>query len=267
MAAGLFDVAGRSALVTGGTRGIGLAIADGFLDAGMRVMISARNAAACAEVAETLASKGDIVAVAADLSSAAGVAELAATASGHFGGRLDVLVNNAGTYWSAPIDDYPEIGWDKLYNTNVKAVFQLATGLLPALRAAATPDHPARIVNIGSVDGMSVPGYLPGADFTENYSYSATKAAVHMLTRHLASRLASEHITVNAVAPGPFDSKMTAPVLGNPATRAQMAAGIPLGRIGTPADIAGTMQFLVSPAASYITGVVLPLDGGSTGCR
>jgi NAD(P)-dependent dehydrogenase (short-subunit alcohol dehydrogenase family) len=267
MSAALFDVANRTAVVTGGTRGVGFQIAGGLLDAGMRVIIASRKAAACEEAAAELSSRGEVSAVPADVATAAGADALAEAVGQRFGGRLDVLVNNAGTYWMAPLDDFPEQAWDKLFDVNVKGVFRLTTALLPALRAVATPEWPARIVNIGSVDGMSVPGYVPGEPYVEAYSYSATKAALHMLTRHLAQRLACEHITVNALALGPFDSKITAPMLGEPETRAQMAAAIPLGRIGAPSDLAGTVQYLVSAAGSYVTGVILPLDGGSTGCR
>jgi len=267
MSAELFDISGRTAVVTGGSRGLGLMIAEGLCAAGVRVIISARKAAACEEAAAHLAGHGDAVAAPADVATADGVAAVAAAVAERFDDRLDLLVNNAGTYWSAPIDDHPEAAWDKLYEVNLKAVFQLTTALLPALRNAAGPDHPARIINIGSSDGAAVPAYVPGAEYTENYAYSATKAGVHMLTRHLAQRLAREHVNVNAIAPGPFDSKMTAPVLGDPVLRAQLADGVPMGRIGRPSDIAGAVQYLASAASSYVTGVILPVDGGLLGCR
>ena len=153
----------------------------------------------------------------------------------------------------------PPAGWDKILDTNVKGIFRLTTALLGELRKAATPADPARVVNVGSIDGLRVPAL-------ENYSYSASKAAVHMLTRHLAKRLAGEAITVNAIAPGPFESKMMAFALDDPDTRAAIERGVPLGRIGSPEDIAGTVIFLASRAGAYLTGTVIPVDGGITGC-
>jgi NAD(P)-dependent dehydrogenase (short-subunit alcohol dehydrogenase family) len=172
--------------------------------------------------------------------------------------RLDVLVNNAGASWGEPIDSYPDKAWDRVLDTNVRGVFQLTVAALDLLRAAATPDNPARVINIGSVDGLNPP-------MMESYAYSASKAAVHQLTRHLAKRLASEQITVNAIAPGPFESKMTAFMLENPDARAVVEQQIPLGRIGTPDDIAGTTIFLASRAGAYLTGTVIPVDGGFSG--
>jgi NAD(P)-dependent dehydrogenase (short-subunit alcohol dehydrogenase family) len=166
---------------------------------------------------------------------------------------LHILVNNAGATWGAPIDDFPEAGWDKVMNLNVKAMHYLTAALLPPLRAAATEDDPARVVNIGSIDGIDTP-------WTENYSYSASKAAVHQLTRHHARRLAPDHITVNAIAPGPFPSKMMAFILDEHAE--EVAATVPLGRIGEPEDVAGTAMFLASRAGAYVSGAVIPVDGG-----
>jgi NAD(P)-dependent dehydrogenase (short-subunit alcohol dehydrogenase family) len=161
--------------------------------------------------------------------------------------------------WGAPLEEFPATGWDRVMHTNVEGIFHLTVALLPALRAAAEPDHPARVINIGSIDGIRTP-------VLENYSYSASKAAVHMLTRHLAKRLAGEHITVNAIAPGPFESKMMAFVLDNPESRELVEQNVPLGRIGRPDDAAGLTIFLASRAGSYMTGAVIPLDGGITGC-
>src|SRR5690606_39038111 len=171
--------------------------------------------------------------------------------------RLDVLVNNAGAAWGAPLEEYPESGFDKVFAINVKAVFYLTVRFLPLLRAAASPDDPARVINIGSVDGIRVP-------VMENYAYSAAKAAVHQLTRHLAGRLAPERITVNAIAPGPFESKMMAFALNDPKMRAEIEAAIPLGRIGRPEDVAGAAIYLSSRAGAYLTGAVIPVDGGTT---
>ncbi|MEV0727025.1 SDR family oxidoreductase [Micromonospora purpureochromogenes] len=253
----LFSVADKTVLVTGGTRGIGLMIARGFVQAGARVIVSSRKADVCAAVAEELSADGRCEGVPADLSHDAGAEGLAAAVRERAGDRLDVLVNNAGATWGAPLEAYPESAFDKLWAVNVKAVFRLTTALLPALRAAATADDPARVINIGSVDGIRVP-------FMEVYAYSATKAAVHMLTRSLAHQLAGEQITVNAIAPGPFESKMMAFALQDPASRSAIEQQVPLGRIGRPEDMAGTAIYLSSRAGAYLTGAVIPVDGGLT---
>ncbi|GAA3731888.1 SDR family oxidoreductase [Plantactinospora mayteni] len=253
---GLFSVEDKAVLVTGGTRGIGLMIARGFVEAGAQVIISSRKADVCAEVAERLAGSGRCEAIPADLSSPAGAARLAEQVLQRVP-ALDVLVNNAGATWGAPLEAYPESAFDKLWAVNVKAVFQLTTALLPALRASASADEPARVINIGSIDGIRVP-------WMEVYAYSATKAAVHMLTRSLAHQLAPEHITVNAIAPGPFESKMMAFALDDPATRATIEHQVPLGRIGRPDDMAGAAIYLASRAGAYLTGAVIPVDGGIT---
>ena len=247
----LFSLQGKRALVSGGSRGIGLEIARGFVAAGVEVTISSRKADAVAAAAEELGCRG----IPADLSSADGCAGLAA----EIDGPLDILVNNAGASWGAPIEEFPEAGWDKVIDTNVKGVFELTRALLPRLREAASPEDPARVLNIGSIDGIRVPAM-------ESYPYSTSKAAVHMLTRHLAKRLASEAITVNAIAPGPFPSKMTAFMLDEPEAREAVEAAVPLGRIGDAADLVGTTTFLCSRAGSYLTGAIVPLDGGITGC-
>jgi NAD(P)-dependent dehydrogenase (short-subunit alcohol dehydrogenase family) len=256
--AGMFEIAGKTALVTGGSRGIGAMIARGLLEAGARVVISARKEADLNATAAELASVGDVTAIAADLSRPEGAEALASAVSERFS-SLGILVNNAGATWGAPLDQFPQSGWDRVIGTNVEGVFHLTVTLLPALRAAASADDPARVINIGSIDGLRPSGM-------ENYSYTASKAAVHMLTRHLAKRLAAEHITVNAIAPGPFESKMMAFLLDNPAARAAVEQSVPLGRIGRPDDAAGLVQFLASRAGSYLTGTVIPLDGGITGC-
>jgi NAD(P)-dependent dehydrogenase (short-subunit alcohol dehydrogenase family) len=256
MDGGLFSVAGKTALVTGGSRGIGLMIAQGLVDAGARVIISSRKADVCHAVAAQLSSSGHCEAIPADLSSTAGADELAAAVMERCP-SLAVLVNNAGATWGAPLEAYPESAFDKLWAVNVKAVFRLTVALLPALRAAATADDPARVITIGSVDGIRVPAM-------ETYAYAATKSAVHMLTRQLARQLAAEKITVNAIAPGPFESRMMAFALDDPSTRAAIERQIPLGRIGRPDDVAGTALFLASRAGSYLTGTVIPVDGGLT---
>lgn len=256
--ADLFSVRGKRAVVTGGSRGIGRMITEGLLAGGAEVVISARKADQCRQTAEELSSLGPITAVPADLSTLEGVQQLADAANERFDGRLDILINNAGTSWGAPLEEYPESGFDKVMDTNVKGLYFLTVKLLGALRAAASPEDPARVISIGSVDGIRAP-------LLENYAYSASKAAVHQLTRHLAKRLAAEHITVNAIAPGPFESKMTEFMLGTEEGRSAVASTIPLGRIGSPEDIVGTTIFLASRAGAYLTGTVIPVHGGYTG--
>ncbi len=255
----LFDVSGKTALVTGGSRGIGLMIARGLVTAGARVIVSSRKVDDVRAAAGELAKLGDCEAIPADVSTPEGARELADATQQRFA-QLDILVNNAGAGWGAPLEEFPASGWDKVMHTNVEGVFHLTVALLPALRAAADEQDPARVINIGSIDGLRTPLF-------DNYSYSASKAAVHMLTRHLARRLAAEHITVNAIAPGPFQSKMTAFFLDDPASREATAQTVPLGRIGRPDDVAGLTLFLASRAGSYLTGTVIPLDGGITGCN
>jgi NAD(P)-dependent dehydrogenase (short-subunit alcohol dehydrogenase family) len=257
MANELFDVRGKTVVVTGGSRGIGRMIAHGFVRAGARVYISARKAEACDQTAAELSKDGECVSIPADLSTVEGAEHLAREVSSREP-AVHVLVNNAGATWGAPIDEFPDSGFDKVLAINLKGVFHLTRLLLPQLRAAASAEDPARVINIGSIDGIKVP-------WTENYSYAASKAAVHMLTRQLAKRLASDQITVNAIAPGPFESKMMAFVLDNDEGRAAVADQIPLKRIGRPDDMAGTAIFLASRAGSYLTGAIIPVDGGASG--
>jgi NAD(P)-dependent dehydrogenase (short-subunit alcohol dehydrogenase family) len=254
----LFDVSGKTALVTGGSRGIGLMIARGLVQAGARVIVSSRKSADVEAAAAELSELGDCVAIGGDVSTPQGAAALAEATKEHFP-SLDVLVNNAGAVWGAPLEEFPQVGWEKVLHTNVEGIFNLTIGLLDPLRAAADEQDPARVINIGSIDGLRTPS-------AENYSYSASKAAVHMLTRHLAKRLAGERITVNAIAPGPFESKMMS-VLEDLSIRAAIEAEVPLGRIGRPDDVAGLTLFLASRAGAYLTGAVIPLDGGITGCN
>ena len=254
----LFDVSGKNALVTGGGRGIGLMIAQGLVQAGVRVVIASRKADDLEAAAAELREHGDCEAIPADLSTPEGAQALAEAVRAKWP-ALHILVNNSGATWGAPLEEFPATGWDRVIHTNLEGIFHLTVALLPALRAAAGAEDPARVINIGSVDGIRVP-------LVENYSYSASKAAVHMLTRHLARRLAGEHITVNAIAPGPFESKMMAFMLDTPEKRAEVERMVPLGRIGRPDDAAGLTLFLASRAGSYMTGTVIPLDGGLTGC-
>jgi NAD(P)-dependent dehydrogenase (short-subunit alcohol dehydrogenase family) len=254
----LFDVAGKTALVTGGSRGIGLMIARGLVRAGAHVIVSSRKTADVEAAARELAAIGECHAIPGDIATPDGAAALAQATQARFD-ALDILVNNAGATWGAPLEEFPPSGWEKVVHTNVEGIFHLTVALLPMLRAAANAEEPARVINIGSIDGLRTPT-------VENYSYSASKAAVHMLTRHLAKRLASEQITVNAIAPGPFESKMMAFVLDDPQTREVVEQNVPLRRIGRPDDVAGLTLFLASRAGAYVTGTVIPLDGGITGC-
>jgi NAD(P)-dependent dehydrogenase (short-subunit alcohol dehydrogenase family) len=255
---GLFDVSGKTAVVTGGSRGIGLMIARGLVQAGAKVFISSRNAEDLEAAAAELQKDGSCEAIPADLSTPDGARGLGQAVMERTD-TLPILINNAGATWGAPLAEFPPSGWDRTMHTNVEGIFHLTVSLLPALRSAASAEDPARVVNIGSVDGMRVPS-------VENYSYSASKAAVHMLTRHLAKRLAPEHITVNAIAPGPFESKMMAWMLRDEESRQAIHDMVPLARIGRPDDAAGLTIFLCSRAGSYLTGAVIPLDGGITGC-
>ncbi len=247
----LFSIEGKTALVTGGSRGIGLMIARGFVEAGANVYISSRKADVCEQVATELSEVGRCAALPADLSTEAGCRglgeELAARED-----RLDILVNNAGATWGIPLAEFDEAAWERVLALNVKGVFHTTKFCLPLLQAAGSADEPARVINIGSIDGIQVP-------VLETYSYSASKAAVHQLTRHLAKRLAPS-VTVNAIAPGPFESKMMAATLAS--FGEQIAASAPLRRIGRPDDMAGTAIFLSSRAGAYLTGAVIPVDGG-----
>jgi NAD(P)-dependent dehydrogenase (short-subunit alcohol dehydrogenase family) len=250
----LFSVRGKVAVVTGGSRGIGRMIAGGLVQAGARVYITARKAEACDATAAELSQDGECFSAPADLSTRDGAASLVEQVSSRED-RLDILVNNAGAAWGAPVDDFPEMGFDKVLDTNVKGVFYSTSLFLPLLRAAATAEDPARVVNIGSVDGISVP-------WGNNFSYSASKAAVHMLTRHLARELLDQHVNVNAIAPGFFPSKMTAYLFETPEAEEALIGRIPMHRAGAQEDIAGTVIYLSSRAGSYLTGVVIPVSGG-----
>ena len=252
----LFSIAGKTALVTGGSRGIGLMIARGFVEAGAKVYISSRKADVCDRAAAELAQAGTCVSLPADLSTEAGAHALADAVATREQ-ALDILVNNAGANWGAPLAEYPDAAWDKVLALNVKSVFHLSRLLLPLLERAARPGDPARIINVGSIDGLHVP-------VLETYAYSASKAAVHHLTRVLARRLAPHGVTVNAVAPGPFESKMMAETLQR--FRDAIVASCPLGRIGEPEDMAGVAIYLASRAGAYLTGAVIPVDGGISTC-
>jgi NAD(P)-dependent dehydrogenase (short-subunit alcohol dehydrogenase family) len=250
----LFSVEGKTAVVTGGSRGIGLMIARAFVEGGARVYVSSRKAEVCRQVAEELSRAGACLALPADLSSEEACRRLAAEVAERED-RVQVLVNNAGATWGAPLEDYPAAAWDKVLDLNLKAPFFLTRAMLPLLEAAAAPGDPARVVNVGSIDGLRVPP-LP------TYAYAASKAGLHHLTRVLARELGPRGITVNAIAPGPFESKMMAETLRRFGD--QIAAAAPLRRIGRPEDMAGAALYLASRAGAYVTGAVLPVDGGIT---
>jgi len=253
----LFSIEGKVAVVTGGSRGIGLMIARGFVEAGARVYISSRKANVCDAVAADLSKLGTCVSIPADLSTEAEARRLADEVSRR-DAEVHILVNNAGANWGAPFEEYPDAAWDKVLALNVKAIFHLTRALAPQLKAAARPGDPARVINVGSIDGISVPAL-------ETFAYSTSKAGVHMLTRHLAKRLAASGITVNAIAPGPFESQMMAATLDQFGDA--IVAGCPLGRIGTPEDMAGVAIYLASRAGAYVTGAVIPVDGGISTTR
>jgi len=248
----LFTLQGKVAVVTGGSRGIGAMIARGFVENGVKTYITARNEEALQATAEELSAHGECIAIPSNLSTVEGLTAFANEIKAQES-KLDILINNAGATWGANIDDFPEVGWDKIMDLNVKSIFFLTQQLLPLLRAAGTTQDPARIINIGSMNGTTHP-------HMNNYSYSASKAAVHHLTRHLGGDLAAENINVNGIAPGFFPSKMTAHMLKH---EAEMAKGIPRGRIGNAEDAAGTAIYLCSRASAWVVGHTIALDGGS----
>lgn len=251
----LFNISGKVAVVTGGSRGIGAMIAKGFVENGCKTYICSRTLEQASEMAETLSQYGECIALQADLSALDGIEKFVAEISAREE-KIDILVNNAGAVWAAPIDDFPESGWDKVMDINLKSVFFLSQKFLPLLRAASKDGSSGRIINIASVDGQSVPRF-------ETYSYSASKAAVIHMTHVLAKRLSKDNITVNAIAPGAFPSDMTKVVLKN--HKQIMLDQIPLGRIGEPEDMAAAAIYLSSRAGSYVTGITLTVDGGWTG--
>ena len=256
MSGGLFDITGKVALITGGSRGIGYMIARGYVEAGARVYITARKAEQCTAAAAELAKLGECHALPGDLARMDEI-ERVATAFASRESDLHVLVNNAGTQWGATIDDFPEKGWDKVMDLNVKSPFFLLQKLLPCLVAAARPGDPARVINVGSVDGMHTPIF-------QNFSYAPSKAALHHLSRMLAAHLAARNITVNVLAPGPFLTDMLAPMVDSMG-EAEVLANVPLKRLGAADDAAGVAIFLAARASAYVTGTVLPVDGGLYG--
>ena len=258
----LFSIDGKTALVTGGSRGIGEMIAAGFLANGATVYISSRKADVCDATAARLAEEygGTCVSLPADLSNLEGIGKLTAALRERTD-RLDILVNNAGASWGAPLDEFPEIGCDKVMDTNVKGVFFLTQRLIPMLEASATADDPSRVINIGSIDGIQTPAF-------DTFSYGPSKAAVHALTRQLAAHLVRRNIIVNAIAPGPFPTWMLSTGVGTGGDVegtdwAAVGRGNPRGRVGTPEDIAGLAIFLSSRAGEYTVGETITCDGGS----
>ncbi|HMN46435.1 MAG TPA: SDR family oxidoreductase [Povalibacter sp.] len=249
----VFSLAGRTALVTGGSRGIGRMIAAGFLAQGAKVYICARKAAQCIETAKELSANGGVcIPLPIDIATVDGARELADRIAAEAGGRLDILVNNAGAAWGAEFTEFPEHGWDKVMNLNLKSPFFLTQALHGALRAAATPERPAKVINIASIDGIAL-------NPMETYSYHASKAALIYLTRRMAAKLIADNIVVSAIAPGAFASDM------NRAARDQgewIAQHIPSRRIGTPEDMAAAAVYLAARSGDYVVGSTLVVDGG-----
>jgi NAD(P)-dependent dehydrogenase (short-subunit alcohol dehydrogenase family) len=250
----LFGLEGKVAVVTGGSRGIGYMIASGLVANGVRTYITARKAEPCDAAAAELSAHGECISIPADLSTADGLASFVGALTERES-QIDILVNNAGAAWGAPLGEFPEIGFDKVMDINVKAPFMLTQALLPQLKAAGSAEDPARVIMIGSIDGIRVP-------IGDNYSYSASKAGIHMMARHMAAHLVRDDITVNSIAPGPFESKMMAYRLEDPDSRKMVEASVPRRRIGSPQDVAGAVIFLASRAGAYTTGAVIPVDGG-----
>jgi NAD(P)-dependent dehydrogenase (short-subunit alcohol dehydrogenase family) len=249
----LFGVAGKSVLITGGSRGIGRAMAEGFVKASARVYVCSRDAESCRETAQELSAFGVCVPLTCNVASDTDRKRLLADFSQHEV-KLNVLINNAGALWAAPLAEYPESGWDKVFDLNVKGTFFLIKELAPLLAAAGTATDPARIINVGSIDAFHIPAH-------ETYAYTSSKAALHQLTIHLASQLATQHITANVIAPGMFPSKMLAGTLERKGLDA-MVDPVPLKRLTADSDMAGAAIYLASKAGAYVTGAILPVDGG-----
>ena len=249
----LFDLNGKTALVTGGSRGIGAMIAEGFVKNNVKTYITSRKAEDCNNKAKELSEFGECISVPTDLTDMNEMNKLVSQIKDKEE-KLNILVNNAGAAWGASFDDFPENGWDKVMDTNVKSVFFLTQKLADILEKSASNTDPSRIINVGSIDGIGIPR-------AETYSYPASKAAIHQLTRVLANRLAKRNINVNAIAPGPFQSNMMAHTLREHGE--EIKSSVPRGRIGVPEDMAGVSIFLSSKASSYITGSIIPVDGGS----
>ena len=249
----LFNVEGKVALVTGGSRGIGAMIAEGFVKNGVKTYITSRKSEQCDNKADELSKFGECISIPADLTDMNEMDKLVNHIKENEK-QLNFLINNAGAAWGASFDEFPENGWDKVMDTNVKSVFFLTQKLAKILEQSGNNSDPSRVINVGSIDGIGIPR-------AETYSYPASKAAVHQLTRVLANRLAHRNININAIAPGPFQSNMMAHTLEEYGE--QIKSSVPRGRIGIPEDMAGTAIFLCSKASAYITGSIIPVDGGS----
>lgn len=253
----LFSLEGKKAVVTGGSSGIGFMIASALVEAGATVIIASRKEDECIKAADLMNAEsysGKAIGLHGDVSTENGVNELTKKIGKHFE-TLDILINNAGTTWGTPYGEFPHSAWSKILDVNVTGLFMLTQALTPMLEASASSDDPSRIINLGSIMGSNP--YGDGA-----YSYSASKAAVHQLTRILAKELANRNITINSFAPGPFQSKMTAFAIKGDENAKRVAKSVPLGRIGNADDIAAASLFLCGKGGSYITGAILPIDGG-----
>ena len=255
----LFSIRGKTALVTGGAQGMGRMIAEGLVRAGATVYITSRKAEVCERVARDMSAFGQCFALPGELTAPEDVAALAKRLGEHVQ-ALHILINNAGRTWGAPLESFPDKAWAGVMAVNVQTPFTLVRDLLPLLKAAADPSDPARVINIGSLAGRAV-------EKLSAYSYAASKAAVHHLTRVLAADLAQFHIAVNTVAPGYFPTQMTSHIQADEQSLEALEARIPLQRLGSGPDIAGTCIFLASRASAYITGAEIPVDGGMSGCR
>jgi NAD(P)-dependent dehydrogenase (short-subunit alcohol dehydrogenase family) len=256
---GLFDLSGKVALVTGGAQGMGRMIAEGLVRAGAHVYITSRKAEVCAHSAEELSAFGRCTALPADLVTAEACTALAAELKSRET-ALHILVNNAGKSWGAPLESFPDKAWSGVMAVNVQTPFTLVRELLPLLKSAARADDPARVINIGSLAGHAV-------EPLSAYSYAASKAAIHHLSRVLAADLAPFHIAVNVIAPGYFPTQMTSHIQADEKSLAALKERVPFRRLGAAADIAGTCIFLASRAAAYITAAEIAVDGGMSGCR
>ncbi len=252
----LFSVAGKVALVTGGARGIGRMATDALVASGAKVYIASRNLEACEKVAAELGGADRCIGLAADLSTEAGVIGLADEIKRRED-RLHILINNSGVAWGAPLEEFPWHAWDKVLSLNLTAPFSLTCALLPLLAGAGSAEDPARVINVGSMLGTTTASWTA-------YSYAASKAGLHHITRILSAELAARHISVNAIAPGPFDTEMMAHATGSDTARQAVSDQIPLRRWGTAEDFAGSVLYLCSRAGAYVSGAVVPLDGGAT---
>lgn len=248
----LFSVKDKVVVVTGGSRGIGLMIASTFVENGAKVYISSRKEAVCQEVAVELSKTGTCIAIPADLSTQEG-RELLVKGISTAEDKIDILINNAGAAWAAPFNEFPESGYDKVMDLNVKSLFYLTQDFMPLLEKGASLSNPARVINVGSIDGIRVPSI-------DNSAYAISKSAVHQMTRVLSIKFSGKGITVNAIAPGPFPSKMTEFILDK--FQQQVEAINPMRRIGVPGDMGGIALFLSSAAGAYVNGAIIPVDGG-----